>query len=104
MTLPAQASWAKHSFWSYTILLNGCDTQGRDELMEGLAADRIETRPMFYPVHTMPPYRQENEVQPVAERLSRQGISLPMHGMLTDDDIGYIAKRIRSRCRTSAHA
>lgn len=99
ITLPSQAPWATHAFWSYTVILNDCAPCGRDELMEGLANDHIETRPVFYPVHTMPPYRQDDERHPVAERLSRQGISLPMHGMLTDDDICYIGERISHRCR-----
>lgn len=96
---PSQAVWANHAFWSYTILLRNGPKCGRDGLMELLAMDGIETRPVFYPIHAMPPYRKKDERHPVAESLSERGISLPMHGMLTDEQVRYIVDRLGARCR-----
>jgi perosamine synthetase len=63
-----------HSFWMYSLLLpDGL----RDTAMERMAADGIETRPAFYPVHTMPMYSQRYERHRVAEELARRGINLP---------------------------
>ena len=104
VTLPSQASWANHAFWSYVILLRDGVRPERDELMELLAVDGIETRPIFYPIHTMPPYQGNGKRHPVAENLAKRGISLPMHGMLTDEQIGYIAERLNARCRDAVAA
>ena len=73
----------------------------RDELMKRLESDGIETRPAFYPMHMLPPYRDQTRLFPVADKLSRRGISLPMHGLLSEDDISYIAERLSRSCKYS---
>lgn len=98
LALPCVQRWASHVFWSYPVVLKENSRVNSDCLMAALAADGIETRPVFIPIHTMPPYRQEGEVHPVAESLARNGISLPMHGLLTKADIEYIAERLASHC------
>jgi perosamine synthetase len=100
VTLPSVAPWAKHSFWSYTILLKNRALGFRDGLMEQLAADGIETRPVFFPLHTLPPYKEHGERFPVAERLSSEGVSLPIHGLLTESDVLYIVERLLHYCRS----
>ncbi len=74
--------------------------------MEELDHSGIETRPVFYPMHVMPPYREPNGRYPIAESLSKQGVNLPTHGMLTEEDITYIAASIRETCvrRSAAFA
>ncbi|MGA2599366.1 MAG: DegT/DnrJ/EryC1/StrS family aminotransferase [Bryobacteraceae bacterium] len=98
ITLPGEAPWAKHSFWMYTILLSENYPLSRDEFMEELDRSGIETRPVFYPMHVMPPYREPNGKYPVAESLSKHGVNLPTHGMLTEEDIFFIAACIRETC------
>ena len=98
LALPGAQRWASHVFWSYPVVLKENSRVSSDRLMAALAADGIETRPVFIPIHTMPPYRQEGEVHPVAESLARNGISLPMHGLLTKGDVEYIAERLASHC------
>jgi perosamine synthetase len=93
LTLPSVQPWASHAFWSYPIVLKENRPMSSD-LMLSLAADGIETRPVFIPVHSMPPYAKEGEMHPVAEYLGRKGISLPMHGLLTESDVEYIAQRL----------
>jgi perosamine synthetase len=104
LTLPSVQPWASHVFWSYPIVLKDNSPVTSDHLMASLAADGIETRPVFIPVHTMPPYLKEGEHHPVAERLGRNGISLPMHGLLTGSDVEYIAERLAAYCLRSAAA
>jgi perosamine synthetase len=93
--LPVEEPWARHSHWIYTILLKNGDQFGRDELMRELAAAGIDTRPVFYPMHVMPPYLEAAGSYPVAESCARRGILLPTHGLLTEDDIAYIADTLR---------
>ncbi|MGD1090980.1 MAG: DegT/DnrJ/EryC1/StrS family aminotransferase [Bryobacteraceae bacterium] len=96
--LPVEETWAHHAFWMYTVLLKPNVFMDRDLVMEKLAADGIETRPVFYPMHTLPPYCAGTRAFPVAERLSRWGISLPTHALLSEGDVAYIAKRLGAIC------
>jgi perosamine synthetase len=63
----------------------------RDELIDELSKKGIETRPVFYPMHHMPPYFDDSLRLPIAERLSYNGISLPTHGDLTQSDIEFVS-------------
>ncbi len=67
----------------------------RDLLRAHLAADGIETRPLFYPVHTMPMYAQTYRKHVVAEDLAWRGINLPSWPGLSDEDIERIAVSVR---------
>ena len=52
----------------------------------------IETRPVFYPLHTLPPYRNEAHGSfPRAELCGARGINLPTHGRLTASDLDRVA-------------
>jgi len=96
VTLPSVMDWAHHVFWMYTILLKDSCQVDRDELMARLLERGIETRPVFYPMHAMPPYLDTQSQYPVADALSARGINLPTHGLLSEDDVRYIATQIRS--------
>ena len=67
---------------------------GRDALMRALAARGIETRPFFYPLHRMPPYRSRERF-PVAERLARQGLNLPSGPAITGEEIDRVIDAVR---------
>lgn len=92
--LPSEQSWARHAFWSYVIVLRESVKLERDDLMKRLEDDAIETRPVFYPMHALPPYREPDAHYPVADRISSRGICLPMHGLLSEEDVSYIAERL----------
>ena len=54
----------------------------------------IETRPVFYPAHTMPHCRIKETFR-VAESLSSRGINLPSFPSLTKEQVSLICKVIR---------
>jgi perosamine synthetase len=95
----AEREWAQHAYWMFTVILDDETETGRDRLMARLREDGIETRPVFYPVHLLPPYREaaRGEEFPVAERLARRGISLPTWAGLSLDDLAYVCERLRGR-------
>jgi perosamine synthetase len=81
------------SFWMNTIGLH--DPEQRDALRADLAKAGIETRPAFYPAHTMPMYAHlDHGPYPIATRLAASGINLPSSPALSDDDVGFIASTI----------
>ncbi len=70
-----EAEGTIHTYWMITILVERAEQ--RDALRTHLANADIETRPMFYPVHTMPMYAQNYRKHRVAEDLAWRGINLP---------------------------
>lgn len=94
ITLPAEQEWAKSVYWMYSVLIEENYSLSRDELIERLAGKGIESRPIFYPIHTMPPYLDKKQSFPIAEEISRKGISLPSAVGLTQDEIKRVVKSI----------
>jgi len=84
----------KHSFWMCSILVN--DPANRDLLMDYLGQNGVETRPLFYPVHTMPMYAQSFHRHPVAEDLGWRGINLPSYPGLTDEQVNEVCLHIKA--------
>ncbi len=97
ITPPPKADWAKNVYWMYTVLVEDGFGVDRNELMKALEAKGIETRPVFYLITDMPPYKS-NEKFPVASEISRKGISLPSSVNLKDEEINYIVDCIKE-CR-----
>jgi len=90
VTLPSEETWARSVFCMYSVLIEkGCKL-GRDELIAGLLAKGVETRPFFCPIHSLPPYKN-NEDLPVAQELSSKGINLPSSTNLTSQDLNMVA-------------
>jgi perosamine synthetase len=76
----------------YSILVDSPNE--RESLRDFLKASGIETRPTFFPVHTMPMFSQKFQKLPVAEYLGWHGINMPSWPGLTKDQIEFIAENI----------
>ncbi len=90
IALPQTKPWAEHAFWMYTIRLLDSVEKQRDQVMQELDVMGIETRPVFYPMHVMPPYQEPPGSYPRAELCGARGINLPTHANLTEQDLDYI--------------
>lgn len=96
LTLHPEMPWVKGVFWMYSLLVEDKFNLDRDDLIKGLEKEGIETRPLFYPVHLMPPYRSFCGGNfPIAQRLSSFGLSLPSNVRLLREDVRAISKSIR---------
>jgi perosamine synthetase len=97
VTLPAPLPGLLNSFWAYSIIVDTAALGlSRDDLMARLDRAGIETRPLFYPLHEMPPYRHfaGNRAFPVTSALSGGGLSLPSAVTLGAGDVDYIGTTI----------
>lgn len=84
--------------WLFTLTLDESIQIGRDDLISKLFERGVETRPVFYPMHVLPPYReaaQEDGPFPVAERIAQTGLSLPTWAGLEREDVDYICRELR---------
>jgi perosamine synthetase len=74
------------TYWMYTILVDetifGMDSR---ELMRRLGSRKIQSRPLWQPIHLSPAHRSTEIITlPVAEKLARQALSLPCSVGLSD--------------------
>jgi perosamine synthetase len=83
-----------HSYWMVSILVPSLED--RDPLREKLEQVGIETRPVFFPVHTMPMYANPFQRHPVAEDIGWRGINLPSWPGLSEQDVDEICTVISS--------
>jgi perosamine synthetase len=96
VTFSPEAEWAQSSYWMSSVLVPaGVD---RDRVAASLAADGVDTRPFFYPVHTLPPYADTSGARsfPVAEGLAARGLNLPSSALLTRADVEYACEALHN--------
>ncbi len=83
---------AHHSYWMYSVLV----AEGsRDRVIDILKENLIETRPVFYPVHTMPMYAHHYARHRVAEEIARRGINLPSWPDMSEDDVQRVVHELK---------
>lgn len=95
LSIPGRVSYSTHSFHQYTIKM----TEKREELQKHLHSKGIPTM-IYYPLplHLQEAYHYLGYKKgdfPVAEELSEQVLSLPMHTELTEEQLSYITSAIR---------
>ena len=98
LTIPARDPRSSHVFHQYTIQL--AEPSQRDDLQNHLR--RLGVPTMIYyplPVHAQPAYTYlgfKDGQFPVAERLCGAVLSLPIHPLLTVQQVNYIADTIKA--------
>ena len=101
--LPKEMSWAKHVYHLYVIKVVPKDQNNRSEtrdLLQKYLNDNEIATGLHYPV---PLHKQEcfkdlgyqNGNFPVTEELAETGLSLPMFPELKDEQINYVADKIK---------
>ncbi len=94
-----EADYAQSNYWMFSVLIDKKKFgRSRDELIRQLADKNIETRPFFYPLPALPPYKKENKILdfPITKKIAAQGINLPTYASLKLSQVKYIADSIRS--------
>ena len=97
-----RAEWAEPTPWLFSILVEkGRYGMSRDQLADALAQDGIETRPLFIPLHTLPPFHEgstaRDESLPVTDDLAARGLNLPTYTQLERDEVLAIVDAVRVR-------
>ncbi|MBI1276255.1 aminotransferase class V-fold PLP-dependent enzyme [bacterium] len=93
VSVHAEAPGTRHSYWMCSIMVN--DAEDRDPLREHLAAQGVETRPLFYPSHIFPMFEGlTQEGFPVATSLGARGVNLPSYPALAKADVAEICAQV----------
>lgn len=98
LSFQTQADYAQTNWWMFSLLVNESKFgRSRDELMRFLAKKGIETRPFFYPLPQLPPYKKANQGYKfsVTDLVAAQGINLPSFAALKHREINYICQAIK---------
>lgn len=95
--VPAVGDDIRHTYWMFSILAR--DAEDRVALREHLKKDGIETRPAFYPAHTLPMYSEKYQKLPVAELIGWRGINLPSWPMLSEEQLKRVCDSITAYYR-----
>ncbi len=91
----------RHSYWMCTILIDFPSMRGA--LRDHLSRAGVETRPIFYPAHTLPPYAKGDSF-PIAESISMRGLNLPSYPALSRTDVSQVCREICNFVRQSRAA
>jgi dTDP-4-amino-4,6-dideoxygalactose transaminase len=95
LEIPTERVEVEHAWHLYVLRLRpGTLRIGRDQFIEELTARKIGTSVHFIPIHLHPYYRQKYQYRPeqfpVAYGNYQRMLSLPLHPMLTDDDVSDV--------------
>lgn len=92
---PCEMPWARSVYWMYSVLIKEAGEEKRDKVIMEMERAGVETRPVFYPVHVMPPYTGNGHF-PIAERIGSTGISLPSAITLKREQVRFISQQLRT--------
>jgi perosamine synthetase len=92
VTLMPQAPWARSSWWLPTVLVRG----GSRPLLRALAAEGIQTRPIWQPLHRSRAHARAEAIGgAVADRLAAESLSLPCSPGLSEADQERVIAAVR---------
>jgi dTDP-4-amino-4,6-dideoxygalactose transaminase len=100
IVVPREADGRSHVWHQFTIRVTSEARVGRDEFVEALEAEGVGSG-VYYPrlLWDYDAYRDHPRVRkieaPVAERVAREVVSLPVHTALSDDDLGTIVRAVK---------
>jgi perosamine synthetase len=105
VSIMGEAEWAFSIFWMSTILVDaerfGLTSR---QLLQGLATEKIQSRPLWQPLHLSPAHAECQPQQcPVAERLHKTCLSLPSSVGIRIEDIERVAAAVKENQKSMAH-
>lgn len=99
LSLMPQAPWGLHTNWLSVFLIEPRLGVSRDSLIEALAAENIESRPVWKPMHLQPVFAGVEALGgEVAADLFARGICLPSSSNMTADEQQRVIDGLRRAC------
>jgi perosamine synthetase len=91
-----------NSFWITAVVFDKSLGMGTDEIIGKLAAHGVPSRPFFYPLSSLPAYKEFNryrDTNVVAYDISTRAINLPGAANLTEEQMLFVCDGIRKVVR-----
>ena len=80
----------KHGCWMMAIFVHDAE-----KMAKTLGEKEIDTRPMFYPMNQLLPYKQDDENFPFSTILQKGCLMLPSYPELKDEEIEFICSIVK---------
>lgn len=99
LILPAQGDNFESSYHIYALRIQDIDEIVRDKIIEQCAENGVPCNVHYVPLPMQPFYHSlgyKIENYPNAYNMYRNEISLPLHTLMSDEDVDYVAKSIKS--------
>jgi perosamine synthetase len=96
LTLNAEAKETKNSFWMSSVVINDNLNWPKLTLMKALAEKKIDTRPFFSPLSSIPAYNFTEQAQKAKKQnkisysISKQALNLPSALSLSKEQVDYV--------------
>jgi perosamine synthetase len=101
LTLNCEPPGTRNTFWMVTIVLDKRYALDKSQLIQWMAQRKIDCRPFFHPLSSLPAYKNSRSAHeaaarnPVSYRVSPLGINLPSGMDLTDQKVKYICDTVK---------
>lgn len=98
LKLPSSTNYGTNVYWMYNIEVMPSSPVDRNEMMDRLSKQGVETRTYFYPLHEQPVlshYSYNQQEFPETTRLSKNGFYLPSGLTLTDKQIKEVCAAVK---------
>ena len=91
-----EAPWGTSNCWLTCMVVDDAADVDRHQIEKALAAEDIESRPLWKPMHLQPVFRDvQAVVNGVSDRLFERGLCLPSGSNLSPDDQVRVIETIR---------
>jgi perosamine synthetase len=101
VTLNYEGPDTRNSFWMVTIVLNSNFGLEKERLMAQLKEKGVDSRPVFYPLSSLPAYSRSEQAQAAQQRnqaayaLTPFAVNLPSALNLTESEVIYVCDVLR---------
>jgi perosamine synthetase len=96
LSLNYEAASTKNSYWMTTVVLDKHFGIEKEQLIEMMSQKHIDCRPFFYPLSSLPAYKntagsqQAQNRNQVSYEISPYGVNLPSALNLTEEKVNYV--------------
>jgi perosamine synthetase len=97
--LNVERPWARNIYWMTSVVLDDALCVRRDDVIAGLKARGVDSRPFFPPISSFPMFASRALQNPVAYHVAARGINLPSGHGLTEDDVDRVCTELREVLR-----
>lgn len=99
VTFQVEQAGGHSSWWMFSIRLP--NQENCKSVMSALEQEGIETRPLFWPLHMLPPYESSGASCPVAESVGLSGLNLPTGEHVGSNEVDFIKHVVTKTLRNS---
>ena len=102
ITMNYEAPDTKNTYWMVTVVIDDKFGLKKEALMALMSEKGIDCRPFFYPLSSIPAYRDLEQAEQARQRnrnayeISPYGINLPCGMKMTEETVGYVCDVLKS--------